>query len=113
MSDRSNTAAAFDFLREIESRKEHIEEPDTQIVSFRPRRGISYQTSAGIKEKLPGLDQVTTEEDKPILKGSKVVMPEYVIGQKIKKDRKKRTTPIVVNHKALKLDHLLEEDDNE
>lgn len=51
---------------------------------------------------------------KPILKGSKVVMPEYVIGQK-SKDRKRKATSSSTREKSecrntLKLQHLIEED---
>lgn len=51
---------------------------------------------------------------KPILKGSKVVMPEYVIGQK-SKDRKRKATSSTTREKSecrntLKLQHLIEEE---
>ena len=50
------------------------------------------------------------DDDKPLLKGSKVVMPEYVIGQKIKKTKKKLNTKVENKDNmssGLKLDHLL------
>lgn len=54
---------------------------------------------------------------KPVLKGSKVVMPEYVIGQ-TSKDKKRKTTSSKTSEKTtsdsrntLKLQHLMEEEE--
>lgn len=73
----------------------------------------TFNSSVTLKAAVEG--EVT--EEKAVLKGSKVVMPEYVIGQKINKDKKVKrltaTNPNKNQEKILKLGHLFEEEDEE
>lgn len=100
ITDRANTKAALSFLRDLENRNKIVEKnvdmTDTKIVFRRP---ISTSTS----------NQET--QDKPSFKSSKIVMPEYVIGQKIKKERKPRSTKVDSTNTKLKLDHLFEDEE--
>lgn len=87
--------------------------------SSKEHRKPSFNHSASIRK------EIATEEDeseeKPTLKGSKVLMPEYVIGQKVasKTKRKSITKPSTETNKSdgpkrPTLQHLFdEEDENE
>lgn len=103
-SDRTNTAAVFNFLREIEKRKEDEEESAT---SEEPSK-IVFKKSA----KLRSIEEKPEEcgEESGKLKGTKVVMPEYVVGQKkVKKPKVERAS--ADKRKELKLDHLMDDED--
>lgn len=108
MSEQSNTTAALSFLRELEERKSNEEDEKINLNS----------TKITFKKRIPKPQNVSTstekdDEDKLVFKGSKIVMPEYVIGQKkpIKKDKK--TTSSTKNRNEIKLDHLQDEDDEQ
>lgn len=104
-SERSNTAAAMSFLKEIESRKSEGEmETDGE-------KKIVFRKSVIAKSKL----EDARDEETMRFRSSKVVMPEYVVGQKIKNDKKKRSTKnnSKSSGKELKLDHLMEDEDED
>ncbi|XP_058832958.1 U5 small nuclear ribonucleoprotein TSSC4 [Topomyia yanbarensis] len=117
ISDRSNTAAALSFLRDMESQKqddalmaeETVGEGST---SFRGK--VRFNRSLKLKSQLEEEeDPSTTEENRPKVKGTKVLMPEYVVGLKMKKAKtaKLGSASSKRDHsKELKLDHLLDED---
>ncbi|XP_038120616.1 uncharacterized protein LOC6030977 isoform X2 [Culex quinquefasciatus] len=121
-SDRSNTAAAFSFLREIESQKRDQQQHEDEEGPTEFKSKVRFNRSVKLQARLEEVDKPPpTEEDKPKVKGCKVVMPEYVVGQKPKKSR-----PVKVGGGAagggsskrdrsseLKLDHLMEEEDDE
>lgn len=128
ISERTNTSAAFAFLQEIEKRKDlnsgssDDDEMEGKITFNRketskiPKYQRSVQLRNAIESSEAGEDDVGT---KPILKGSKVLMPEYVIGQK-SNDRKRKATSSKKCEKtatecrnALKLQHLLDEEDED
>ncbi|XP_055629102.1 protein TSSC4 [Toxorhynchites rutilus septentrionalis] len=122
ISDRSNTAAAFSFLREIEARKQDEEAKNEQddsaggAVQFRGR--IKFNRSIKLKSKLEGENEAEPgEEDKPVVKGAKVLMPEYVIGQKVKKVKtvRDKTAPHSKPERTMemKLGHLNEDDEQD
>lgn len=105
-----NTSAAFNFLRELEDRKqaEQMDEEDSDADK------IVFKKSTKLK---PREDPV--EEDPQLnvkkLHGAKVVMPEYVVGQKKQKPRKDpnpRKSPAQKSAKELKLSHLCDEDED-
>lgn len=55
-------------------------------------------------------------DNKIVLKGSKVVMPEYVIGQKIKRNKNKLRTnssAVKIKSKEMKLNHLFDDEEND
>lgn len=124
-SDRSNTAAAFSFLREIESQKrdqqQHEDDGDGPT-EFKAK--VHFNRSVKLQARLEEVDKPPpTEEDKPKVKGCKVVMPEYVVGQKPKKSRSGKVGGGAAaagggsskrdRSSELKLDHLMEEEDDE
>lgn len=130
ISDRSNTSAAFAFLNEIEKRKEHTSggsdddemESSSQKITFKrknPNRTMpTFNQSVPLRVNIEKTDESVPGE-KPILKGTKVVMPEYVIGQKVKEKRpRKSATPSktrIIEPKvknSLQLQHLFEEDED-
>lgn len=112
MTDKSNSAAAFDFLNTIKSRKQgnekfmETEEPattaDHKPVFKRPK-----------KKTLPAVDEEEKQSGGSFV-GAKHVLPEYVVGANIKssvkKTEKKVSTPKGACN-ALRLSHLDEEED--
>ncbi|XP_075224127.1 uncharacterized protein LOC142325985 [Lycorma delicatula] len=117
MSEKSNTAAAMAFLNEIRLRKEReFEEPmetDKKITFKQPSRP-KVTTGACVvqisNEDSPG------EDGTSYFRGSKLVMPEYVVGKEDKKKQAKQNKvkkdESAVN-KEIKLNHLTEFDDEE
>lgn len=106
MSERANTTAALSFLKELANRKEEAE-TDMGVVE----KKIVFQKSVIVQNKLDDDGQ----EEKMRFRSTKVIMPEYVVGQKIKFEKKKRSTKAgknVAATKLLKLDHLMEEEDD-
>src|SRR5699024_3675435 len=81
MSDRSNTKTALSFLNELKSRN-IMDTSDSESTSEEPRKIVF--------NKLPSTLKTTSlnnkEEVKSSFRSSKVVMPEYVVGQKVKKE---------------------------
>uniref|UniRef100_A0A336MXT5 U5 small nuclear ribonucleoprotein TSSC4 n=1 Tax=Culicoides sonorensis TaxID=179676 RepID=A0A336MXT5_CULSO len=108
-SDRTNTAAAFNFLREIEKRKE-IDEKEEGSSDSVPSK-IVFKKSV----KLNKVNEESSEESSSVLRGTKVVMPEYVVGQKrpSKVERKLKSDRKSEKHKELKLNHLMEDEEEE
>lgn len=106
MSERGNTAAALSFLKELADRKDKTEtnneDAETTKIVFR-RNLVSSNT----------LKSTHIDTDEKTFRNSKVVMPEYVVGQKIKKMKKNRQSEIRNSSKELKLDHLLDEDNED
>lgn len=125
ISDRTNTSAAFDFLKEIEDRKDSSDDDDDDIpyldqegtsdLNSRKRHMILVKRTSSIKART--IDDSDEETDnKVVLKGSKVVMPEYVIGQKVKKNKNKvrtNTLAVKIKSKEMKLNHLFDDEDND
>lgn len=141
ISDRTNTSAAFAFLAEIEKRKD-IEEEQKRAhgnameinddgssgkVLFKKqhrliehRKPPSFNQSALLRKMIEKSDNRMESIVKPILKGSKVVMPEYVIGQKVhKKNKVKLNTESTANMQKSDgkakplLQHLFDDKDEE
>lgn len=127
ISDRSNTSAAFAFLAEIEKNKQNTGNSDedldgeaTDKVVFRNRKKPTFSQSTTLKRAVEsGNDE---DAEKAVLKGSKLVMPEYVIGQKAKSKNKKRASSTSVGDgesrdasakkkQMLQLQHLMDEEE--
>lgn len=100
-SDRANTTAALSFLREMEQRKSEKMNVDVVEIFTKPQ----FNKSALLHKK-------TLEEEKLAFRGSKIVMPEYVVGQKktVKKNTASKSTKNI-SAKEIKLNHLLDEDE--
>ncbi|KAJ8981077.1 hypothetical protein NQ317_007214 [Molorchus minor] len=107
MSDKGNTRAALSFLKELEDRKSTNMECDDDGNDDLPTKITfkRYTYPVSIKKE----DNKDEDISKPSFRSSKVVMPEYVVGQKAKKDKKNNSTKTTTG-KELKLDHLYEED---
>jgi hypothetical protein len=71
----------------------------------------AFNRAIALKNKLA--DDHQEEIAKAQIKGSKVVMPEYVIGQKAKKQKKEKSSSSKSDKKELKLDHLMQEEDED
>jgi len=125
ISDRSNTSAAFQFLAEIEQNKQNASDADDEAMgSSNPivfNRKTKFTHLAALRKDTESSSD-DNQCDKAVLKGSKVVMPEYVIGQKPKSKNKKATQSVTSKRSnetsdsakaALQLQHLMEEDDDE
>lgn len=123
MSDRSNTAAALSFLQELRARKDSEDPMDVtelpKAIVFKPTRAKTerHTTSLG------AVSSVTTvasseEADRPSFRSSKLVMPEYVVGQK-KASKKKGSSDLEASSesgkksrtKEVTLGHLMDEED--
>ncbi|XP_059620278.1 U5 small nuclear ribonucleoprotein TSSC4 [Phlebotomus argentipes] len=100
-SERTNTAAAFAFLAECEQRRR---DEESQEDKEGPEK-IVFKKSAKLKKV------AEKSEDTATFRASKVVMPEYVIGQPTKREKKKTPSRSSQREKEMKLDHLLEEED--
>lgn len=120
MSDRSNKAAAMSFLNELQSRKRARNNRDTDIDSQDDQKKIIFNKTVLIKDtasydREEGNSVEEIEEERASFRSSKVIMPEYVIGQKKHTKSNKKDNKIERNlaAKQLKLDHLIEEEDVE
>lgn len=132
MTEQSNTRAALSFLKELKARRltkkseeqmdveesNSVENDDSKIV-FKPRKAkiisdIQFKKPENEAENTNNAAVIVDSEDKPIFKSSKVIMPEYVVGQKQKKKSRKEKPQIKLNQSIqLKLDHLEELDEEE
>lgn len=133
ISDNTNASAAFAFLSEIEKRKQPDNPSDTdadamdaeQVTSgkavFNQRRNLKFNRSIQQQKLRAQLEQAKigdSVEDRVVLRGSKVLMPEYVVGQKSaqkSKQRKPTSTSVsgTSSQKQLKLQHLMDEAEDE
>ncbi|GLV42294.1 uncharacterized protein CBL_03031 [Carabus blaptoides fortunei] len=106
-SEQGNTNAALSFLREIEERKKsQLEDIDADDnVKSKPR----FNTSVMVRNK-----KNTDDDEKLSFKGTKIVMPEYIVGQKKKPTKKIVTTKneSKAKLKEIKLAHLDEYEDD-
>lgn len=131
MTERSNTQAAMSFLRELKARrkKEVVDEQDEKMDDEPCSSNASDCKETTFKHKKRMLtsqivfrrpqtketedSQVTELNEKPFFRSSKIILPEYVIGQKPKIS--KQTRPVVKGNrsKELRLDHLQQPDEEE
>ncbi|XP_035907356.1 uncharacterized protein LOC118510070 [Anopheles stephensi] len=123
-SDRSNMAAAFSFLKQMEDQRETAENSGSDAnppdVTAQPCRSIvRFNRSVRLRGQLNEADEPveTPAEDRPQFNGRRVLMPEYVVGQKAPK-RAKRTSNVrkagpstTGKGTELQLDHLMEEEE--
>ncbi|CAK9796804.1 hypothetical protein ANTQUA_LOCUS901 [Anthophora quadrimaculata] len=134
MTEESNTRAALSFLKELKARRlmEKAEESEKlnmeqsgsmeqnqMEVVFKPRKikttsDVVFKKPESSTDKISNTPVIIDHDDKPIFRSSKVIMPEYVVGQKQKKKNKKgKHLEKVDRLKQLKLDHLEEADEDE
>nr|XP_023027130.1 protein TSSC4 [Leptinotarsa decemlineata] len=108
ISDESNTRTALNFLNELRKRKTIHMECDQKLEEV-PNKIIFHKPNLLDKQN-DFVDSSGTLKSSFI--SSKVVMPEYVVGQKKKKERKNKIMK-PMNQKELKLDHLLQDEEDE
>ncbi|XP_011868525.1 PREDICTED: protein TSSC4 [Vollenhovia emeryi] len=131
MTERSNTQAAMSFLRELKARRreeeaeERREEMDVDPCEAEDSTGTRFKfkkrTSQIAFKKPPreaasdaASDAVEELDEKPVFRSSKIILPEYVIGQKPKGTRKQNRPAVKVDRsKELRLDHLQEPDEED
>ncbi|KAH8302941.1 hypothetical protein KR044_012254 [Drosophila immigrans] len=118
ISDQTNSAAALSFLREMDAQREtEAEDSEQRDDAAGAGHKIEFKKKSKLNRNLKQLTQTEVEDvelDKPQLRGSKLVMPEYVIGQKSsKKSKKQQNSSQSRAAGKLQLSHLeeIEEDD--
>lgn len=103
-----NTTAAFNFLRELEDRKQ-TDSPAEEGTSSK----IVFKKSIRLK---PRNEEVDPQLNSTKIQGLKVVMPEYVVGekrQKAKKEQRSRDSKQSASSTSLRLSHLAEDEEDE
>ena len=116
MSDKSNTRAAFDFLRELKDRKDHKYDEDSSI----KEQDSSSSHKVTFKKPIRNHQEhgQPSTSGNVVRDGVKRVMPECVVGQKRSKDKdRQRTSEEPKNKKPKKglvsLSHLDDDEDDE
>lgn len=103
-----NTTAAFNFLRELEKRKEDEPQDDDMGESSK----IVFKKSIRLRAQE---DEPDPQLNAKKIQSTKIVMPEYVVGEKRpkqKKDRRPRDQQSS-SKSALKLSHLDEDEEED
>lgn len=134
MTEESNTRAALSFLKELKTRRSLDQDEkmkgmdvDESISTERKDDKVTFKfkaakTCSGIRFKKPTNEMEETQnapviiehDDKPVFRSSKIIMPEYIVGQKQRKQNKKEKPVEKINRlKQMKLDHLNEPDKEE
>jgi Tumour suppressing sub-chromosomal transferable candidate 4 len=107
MSDRTNTSTALSFLNELKKRKDNEDDMDVdgkrQTLQF--KRPVRKRNEVEVFR--PSAERIDPQE--PQFRGSKRVMPEYVVGQKNGKGVKRPDAKVKNDAKItkeMKLSHL-------
>ncbi|XP_032675222.1 protein TSSC4 [Odontomachus brunneus] len=130
MTEQSNTQAAMSFLRELKARRrrEEADEPDEMDIEpcdldaqdcnetmFKHKKRTSTSQvvfrKPQTKQTEDSPEVVNESTEKPMFRSSKIILPEYVIGQRQKKIRPNRLVIKGNRTKELRLDHLEEPDE--
>ncbi|KAH8415655.1 hypothetical protein KR222_007393 [Zaprionus bogoriensis] len=116
ISDQTNSAAALSFLRQMDAQREADDNDEREECSASPK--IEFKQKSKLNRNLKQLRQHEVQDaelDKPQLRGSKLVMPEYVIGQKCHKRSKSKPhagrAESCATAGKLQLSHLAEQDE--
>ena len=112
LSDRSNSRAAFDFLRQLKDRKNNDESNENPAENSEERK-VSFKKPSTFKK--PSVE--STSKPSAVQDGHKRILPEYEFGQKAKKSVVKlsdKTSEKSKNKssKTISLSHLDEEDED-
>lgn len=121
MSDKTNTAAALNFLKEMDER--HFSNTDTNM--NKPMNGkktenkIMYRKSSALKLYMTSVESnevPDVEVSRPHSRGYKLIMPEYVVGagnRRRQKSSNNRKTYETAEEPAIRanliLDHILDD----
>ncbi|XP_034480726.1 uncharacterized protein LOC117786524 [Drosophila innubila] len=115
ISDQTNSAAALSFLREMDAQRET--ETDDGDNEARAGHKIEFKKKSKLNRNLKKIEQDEVEDvelDKPQLRGSKLIMPEYVIGQKsARKSKNQQSSSQSRAAGKLQLSHLEEVDESD
>ena len=111
LSDRSNSRAAFDFLRQLKDRKNNDESNENPAENSEERK-VSFKKPSTFKK--PSVE--STSKPSAVQDGHKRILPEYEFGQKAKKSvvKSDKTSEKSKNKssKTISLSHLDEEDED-
>ena len=119
VTERSNTAAALQFLQTIKKNKMDVDEPvadlSQKLVFKRPTKKIIRPDNYTISEGSTSDISEPEPSAKPTFVGSKQVLPEYVVGAKLikKKGHSKPLPSQSSKSSELKLSHLDDEEETE
>lgn len=104
-SDRTNTSAAFSFLKELEDRQQ----TETEMDCAEGSQKIVFKKSIRLK---PREEEIDPQLNVKRIQSMKIVMPEYVVGEK-KQKPKKVSKPMdnLPNRINLRLSHLDEDEE--
>merc|ERR1711997_828420 len=105
LSDRSNSRAAFDFLRQLKDRKNDDDDQEEK------GRKVSFKQPPSKKS----IDQeASTSSSNVVRDGTKRVMPECVVGQKrtLMKNTNKKSDHPRKSSKQVSLSHLDDDEDD-
>lgn len=124
LSDRSNSRAAFDFLRQLKERKKEEDDSnsDQDEQDFETRK-VSFKKPFNFKKpSTPGSPKAESTSSAAVQDGNKRIMPECVVGQKskpksiVKSDDSSKTSEkskIKKSSKTICLSHLDEEEEDD
>jgi len=116
LSDRSNSRAAFDFLRQLKDRKNNDESNENPAENSEERK-VSFKKPSTFK-KPPSVES-TSKTSSAVQDGHKRILPEYEFGQKAKKsvvklsDKTPEKSKIKSPSKTISLSHLDDEDEED
>ena len=116
LSDRSNSRAAFDFLRQLKDRKNNDESNENPAENSEERK-VSFKKPSTFK-KPPSVES-TSKPSSAVQDGHKRILPEYEFGQKAKKsvvklsDKTSEKPKIKSPSKTISLSHLDDEDEED
>ena len=108
-SERSNSAAAFAFLQE----RKKLKQQEEQLEDGEDEQKIVFKKSSSRKRSA---DTSQESQQPTVIKSGKVVMPEYVVGEKVAKKSSKPTKSSTAGSSACNkvgLGHLAEEEEEE
>ena len=117
LSDRSNSRAAFDFLRQLKDRKNNDLESNENPAENSEERKVSFKKPSTFK-KPPSVES-TSKPSSAVQDGHKRILPEYEFGQKAKKsvvklsDKTSEKSKIKPPSKTISLSHLDDEDEED
>ena len=113
LSDRSNSRAAFDFLRQLKDRK-NDDESDKNPAENSEERKVWFKKPSTFKK--PSVE--STSKPSAVQDGHKRILPECVVGQKaksksvVKLSDKTSEKSKIKSSKTISLSHLDEEDED-
>jgi Tumour suppressing sub-chromosomal transferable candidate 4 len=119
MSDRTNTSTALSFLNELKKRKDRDEYDDEDKMDVdEKRQSLQFKRPARKQNEVEVFCPSAERSDSqgPQFRGSKRVMPEYVVGQKSGKSVKRGDVKVkkdAQNTREMKLSHLVDSEELE